>query len=180
VKGFNVDIQPSHVIDYLKQIDQLKEVASDITCTRLMTKNIRKRRLTFVSYRINIPRQHYHLIENPDIWIGSDGSKLEFMEFDVNHVNKRKPSSSARKPQKQKHPVSKKKAKKSKNEKAPVKTQPTRPAQSSGHSTNALQAQAQQLLGDLLHQVLSQHHPPRTQYNIHTRNFEGNHRNRRW
>ena len=193
VKGFQTFVQATHVMRYLGQVESVKHIVPDITCTRLMTNKKRKHRLTFVSFRIDVPRQSYELFANPEVWKCTNGQELEIKEFDLNRRGRgslssnSSPSALASKTNNQKAASKPKPTKNnnknatvSKNAKAAVKNQPKRRTQSSGQHTNALQAQAQQLLGDLLQQVLSQHHPPRTQYNTNTKNYRGNHQNRRW
>lgn len=83
ITPFDPSTEPSHIMHHLESNDDLKHIVPAITCTKLASK---KRYVTFVSFKLDVPRHHYDIVVNPKIWQTNGKDELTINEF----VDKRK------------------------------------------------------------------------------------------
>lgn len=85
VTPFNPSIESTDIMNHLNSIDNLKHIVPNITCTKLMSDKRRIRRLSFVSFKLDVQRHHFDIISDPVIWRTNDKDELTITEF----INKR-------------------------------------------------------------------------------------------
>lgn len=78
ITPFATNAQPDDIMNHLKSNDDLNHIVPDIKCTRLTKKG---QRLTFVSFKLEVPRHHYDIIADPAIWRVNGEDKLTIEEF---------------------------------------------------------------------------------------------------
>lgn len=78
--------EPSDIMSHLGLNDELKHIVPNIKCTKLTKK--RSTALTFVSFKLDVPRHHYDIIVNPEIWQMDGKDDITIKEF----INKREPN----------------------------------------------------------------------------------------
>lgn len=84
VSPFDPATEPSHIIGHLESNDDLKFIVPDIVCTKLVRIN---HRVSFVSFKLDVPRHHFDTIVNPDIWPMNDNDEFVVKEFVVKPGN---------------------------------------------------------------------------------------------
>lgn len=89
ISPFKPMIEPSHILNHLKSIDDLKHIAPGIVCTKLLSNTIKNGRISFVSFKLDLGRQHYEMVIDPAYWPMNDGKSITIQEF----VDKRAPTS---------------------------------------------------------------------------------------
>lgn len=65
IAPFDPSTEPSHIMSHLESNDDLKHIIPNIVCKKLAKKN---RRMSFVSFKLVVPRHHYDIIVAPEIW----------------------------------------------------------------------------------------------------------------
>lgn len=86
---FDPATESSHILAHLEANEDLKHIAPNITCKKLARKN---QRVTFVSFKLDVPRHHYDIIVNPAIWPKNGSDEITIKEF----VDKRKDKSATK------------------------------------------------------------------------------------
>lgn len=81
VSPFNPSIETADIKNYLKSIDDLKHIVQNIGCTKLMSDKRKNRRLSFVSFKLDVPRHHFDIISDPKIWQINGKNELTIKEF---------------------------------------------------------------------------------------------------
>jgi len=79
VSNFAPFVETSHILNHLKGFKDLEHIVGGIKCTKLVKKN--NLPLTFVSFKLDIPRHHYDLIANPALWLSEGERKVTVKEF---------------------------------------------------------------------------------------------------
>lgn len=80
ITPFDPATDPSHIIGHLESNDDLKCIVPQIVCTKLVGKN---RRVSFVSFKLDVPRHHFDTIANPEIWPMNGKDVITVKEFVV-------------------------------------------------------------------------------------------------
>lgn len=83
ISPFVPTTESSHIMSHLESIDDLKHIIPNIVCTKLAGKN---RRLSFVSFKLDVPRHHFDIIVNPSIWQMNGKDEITIKDF----IEKRK------------------------------------------------------------------------------------------
>lgn len=86
VTPFDPSIVPDDVINHLNSIDDLKQIVPNIKCTKLGSKR-RNVPLSFVSFKLDVPRHHFDIIVNPANWQTNGKDELIVKEFIDKRVN---------------------------------------------------------------------------------------------
>lgn len=74
VSPFHPSAKTTDIMDILKEKDDLKHIIGEVNVISLASKR-KNQKLTFVSFKIDIPRLHYDQIANSDVWnIGENDS----------------------------------------------------------------------------------------------------------
>lgn len=69
------------IMEHLKSIDELKGIVETIDCINLESREKVNRPMTFVSFKVDIPRQYYDIIADPEIWHFEGEDKLTVEKF---------------------------------------------------------------------------------------------------
>lgn len=175
VSPFNPATEPSDIIKHLKEFDGLQHIASDIDCIKLLKRKQNKNRLTFVSFKLTVARQHFEQLSDPAVWEVDDETKLNVSEF----VPKQN-TSSMQPVNSQKQSNSNGNAKKPKNLNDMVTSHTSRRT-NADHSqrvpNNRRQTHTTRCLESCCnHQQAPQHHYHRNQYNDHYAENQSGHR----
>jgi len=80
VSNFTPTVESADIMKYLNGFEELKHITDGIKCTKLVKKN-KKWPLTFVSFKLDIPRQHYGMVANPTIWLTKGEKRIIVKEF---------------------------------------------------------------------------------------------------
>lgn len=80
LSGFKPSVEESHILKFLSGHVVTKNIVDSLKCTKLVRKN-RKQPLNFVSFKLDIPRQHYDLVSNPVLWQTTGPDNVIFKEF---------------------------------------------------------------------------------------------------
>lgn len=78
ISPFVPTTETSDIVNHLKSNDDLKHIIPGIVCTKLVKKN---RRVSFVSFKLDVPRHHYDIVVNPAIWPSNGTNKMTINEF---------------------------------------------------------------------------------------------------
>lgn len=65
---FNPNAQTEDIIGHLKKFDVISDVLDKIICTRLVNRSIKSNKLTFVSFKIDVPEDKFDILMNTDFW----------------------------------------------------------------------------------------------------------------
>lgn len=92
ITPFEPSIVPEDIMNHLKSNDDLKHIVPNIECTKLssMRKN---QRISFVSFKLDVPRHHYDIIVNPDIWKIDGKDEITIKDF----IDNKRPKSTGTK-----------------------------------------------------------------------------------
>lgn len=80
ISPFKPMIEPADILNHLKSIDDLKHIVPGIECTKLVS-NKKNRRISFVSFKLDVPRHHYEMVTDPKHWQMNDGVSITIQEF---------------------------------------------------------------------------------------------------
>lgn len=93
ISPFDPSTEPEHIMRHLKSNDDLKHIVPNIKCSKLLRIN-HHHPLTFVSFKLDVPRHHYDIITAPSIWQIDGKNPFTIKEFDVKFKGGAKPSGS--------------------------------------------------------------------------------------
>ena len=68
VTPFSPNTKTSHIIDHLNLFEHIKPLTNDFSISKLVKQNPGKLPLTFVSFKIDVPRQYFNKVANRKIW----------------------------------------------------------------------------------------------------------------
>lgn len=88
ISPFKPTIEPADILNHLNSIEDLKYIAPDIKCTKLINSKKRNQRISFVSFKLDVQRHYYDMVVNPAHWPTNDGVAIKIQEF----VDKRAPT----------------------------------------------------------------------------------------
>ena len=129
VSPFDPSTKTTDIMDLLSENDDLKQIIDSVNVISLASKR-KNHKLTFVSFKIDIPRQHYNQIADSDVWIigENDSNKIPLIvkEFIQKHKSDKKVASDKNVTANRKNDATKN-SPKSKNTNGSVKTQKSRP-----------------------------------------------------
>lgn len=80
VSPFKPSTEASHILNFLMSKEDFKFVANSVKCTKLLSEK-RKHRTTFVSFKLDVPRHHFGLFIDPDLWHTNGSDKFTVTEF---------------------------------------------------------------------------------------------------
>lgn len=78
ITPFDPSTEPSHIMSHLESNENLKHIVPNIVCTKLVKKN---QRLSFVSFKLDVPRHHFDIVINPEIWQMNGKDEVTLKEF---------------------------------------------------------------------------------------------------
>lgn len=78
ISPFDRSTEPAQIMRHLQSNDDLTFIVPDIFCTKLAKKN---RRISFVSFKLDVPRHHFDTISDPAIWQTNGKNELTVKEF---------------------------------------------------------------------------------------------------
>jgi hypothetical protein len=78
ISPFEPSATPADVISHLESNDDLKFIVPNVVCKILKG---RQQRVSFVSFRLDVPRHHYDILVNPVIWQKNGKDVLTVSEF---------------------------------------------------------------------------------------------------
>lgn len=82
ISPFKPTTEPEDIMDILNGNADLKHIAPNIKCTKLLSKNHRAP-LTFVSFKLDVPRFHYDIVASPAVWHVDGRAPISIKEFVV-------------------------------------------------------------------------------------------------
>lgn len=65
---FSPNAQNEDIIEHLKKFDVISDVLDKISCTRLVNRNVKSNKLTFVSFKIDVPEDNFDILMKTDFW----------------------------------------------------------------------------------------------------------------
>lgn len=65
---FSPNAQTEDIIEHLKKFDVINDVLDKINCTRLVNRNVKSNKLTFVSFKIDVPEENFDILMKTDFW----------------------------------------------------------------------------------------------------------------
>ena len=68
VTPFSPNTKTSDIIDHLNLFEHIKPLTNDFSVSKLVKQNSGKLPLTFVSFKIDVPRQYFNKVANRKIW----------------------------------------------------------------------------------------------------------------
>lgn len=80
ISPFKPTIEPEQIMKFLMSKEDLHQVARNIKCTKLLN-NKRKNRVTFVSFKLDVPRHYFSLISDPTLWQINGADEFTITEF---------------------------------------------------------------------------------------------------
>jgi len=86
ISPFDPTVESAEIMDYLESIEDFRYVAKGIKCTKLVSEN-RKNRLTFTSFKLDVPRHHFNLIMDPAIWKINGKDEIIVTEFVAKRID---------------------------------------------------------------------------------------------
>lgn len=69
---------PADIMNILKSNDDLKHIVPNIVCTKLASE---RKKVSFVSFKLDVPRHHYDIIVNPAIWRTNGKDEITVKDF---------------------------------------------------------------------------------------------------
>lgn len=77
---FDPKTMPNDIITHLNTFEHLQHITNEFTCTKLVKRNRFKSKLplTFVSFRLDVPRQHYDTVAAQHMWPDNVSAKQFF------------------------------------------------------------------------------------------------------
>lgn len=91
ITPFLPSTEPSAIVQHLRNNETTKHVANEIVCTKLLSSRFNKKYLTFVSFKLDVPRQYYDLFANPEIWNVDNDVEFTIKEFVKRDVTSKQP-----------------------------------------------------------------------------------------
>lgn len=95
ISPFRPETEPSHIMNHLQLIGDLKHIVPNIVCTKLTRP---KQRVHFVSFKLEVPRHHYDILVNPAIWKFEGKDEVTISEFNENSAARDKAAANDRNP----------------------------------------------------------------------------------
>lgn len=68
VSPFLPDTEVSDIANHIKSNSSLYKVVGDLKCTKLVRNNQNINKLSFVSFKIEVPKRYYGVIMDPSVW----------------------------------------------------------------------------------------------------------------
>ena len=97
VSPFDPSTEASHIMSHLESNADLTHIISGIVCNKLARKN---RKISFVSFKLDVPRHHFDIIVDPKIWQMNGKDELTVKEFVDKTNSSTNPFSPLQNPQK--------------------------------------------------------------------------------
>lgn len=79
VSPFLPETTPESIIDHLNKYDFIRDFLGDIKCTKLVSQKRSLTSLHFVSFKLDIPQQHFEIVADSNIW----PVDIEVKEFEL-------------------------------------------------------------------------------------------------
>lgn len=93
VTKFKPITSTEQIIGHLRSVDRTRRLADKIKCSKLISDRKNPNKLQFVSFKLDVPSEHFNSLIDPSIWPSGITAK-EFLETQSTKLNKKRESTS--------------------------------------------------------------------------------------